>query len=315
MMKSNSLHRSSTARALLAAGVVAAASFRAFAGDADDKLAKSVIEPEPESRVHCLLQLEVGDHYITPRGLDVVDAGVTLQPLVVVIFDLYSSKDGFLNDISIFGSLWNDWGTKAYGAKAGQWNEIDPSGGISFKFAKGFQLDVAYTGFRSETDSYPTSTNLDAKLTYHDSFMGPFSINPYVEFFDELSNKATVTFDPSTSTEGYYFAIGIDPTYKFDPFPLTVEIPSFVNIVSSDFYQKFDGSNGGSGAAVVSTGIKFSTPLKFIPKSYGSWTAYAGYEFYWLNNQGLLDGNVALTGKSYEEHTLSRFYGGISVFF
>jgi hypothetical protein len=145
--------------------------------------------------------------------------------------------------------------------------------------------------------------------------MGPFSINPYVEFFDELSNKATVTFDPSTSTEGYYFAIGIDPTYKFDPFPLTVEIPSFVNIVSSDFYQKFDGSNGGSGAAVVSTGIKFSTPLKFIPKSYGSWTAYAGYEFYWLNNQGLLDGNVALTGKSYEEHTLSRFYGGISVFF
>jgi hypothetical protein len=113
MMKSNSLHRSSTARALLAAGVVAAASFRAFAGDADDKLAKSVIEPEPESRVHCLLQLEVGDHYITPRGLDVVDAGVTLQPLVVVIFDLYSSKDGFLNDISIFGSLWNDWGTKA----------------------------------------------------------------------------------------------------------------------------------------------------------------------------------------------------------
>ena len=202
MMKSNPFHRSSTARALLAAGVVAAASLRAFAGDADDKLAKSVIEPEPESRIHCLLQVEVGDHYITPRGLDVVDIGLTVQPLVVIMFDLYSNKDGFLNDITIFGSIWNDWGTHSYGAKPGQWNEIDPSGGVTFKFAKAFQLDVAYTGFRSQTDSYPTSTNLDAKLTYHDSFMGAFSINPYVEFFDELSNKATVTFDESTSTGG-----------------------------------------------------------------------------------------------------------------
>jgi hypothetical protein len=88
-----------------------------------------------------------------------------------------------------------------------------------------------------------------------------------------------------------------------------------VNIVSSDFYQKFNGQNGGSGAAVISTGIKFSTPLKFMPKSYGSWTAYAGYEFYYLNNQGLLDGNEALTGKTHDERDLSRFYGGINVFF
>ena len=88
-----------------------------------------------------------------------------------------------------------------------------------------------------------------------------------------------------------------------------------MNIVSSDFYQKTDGTNGGSGAAVVSTGIKFSTPLKFIPKSYGSWTAYAGYEYYYLNNEGLLEGNQALTGKPNQERNLSRFYGGISVFF
>jgi len=317
MMKSKPFHRSSAACALLAAGALVASSLGALAGPADDKLAKSVIEPEPEpSRLHCLLQVEVGSHYITPRGLDVVDAGVTIQPLVLIFFDLYNSKTGFLNDITLIGGVWNDWGTKAYGAKPGQWNEIDPSVGLSFKFAQNFQFDATYTGFRSMTESYPTSTNLDLKLTYHDSFLGKaFSINPYVEFFDELSNKATVTFDPRTSTEGYYFALGIDPTYKADPIPLTVELPTYVNIVSSNFYQKFDGQNGGSGAAVFSTGVKFSVPLKFIPKQYGSWTAYAGYQYYYLNNVGLLDGNQALTGKDYRETSLHRFYGGINVFF
>jgi hypothetical protein len=324
MMKSNLFPCSSTARAVLAAGIVAAACLRAFAGDADDKLAKSVIEPESDdSRIHALLQVELGDHYITPRGLDVVDKGLTVQPLVVIMFDLYKSKDGFLNDISLWGSLWNDWGTTPYpvknsappGSKSGNWNEIDPAGGVEFKFAKGFDLNLAYTGFRSLTDSYLTSTNFDAKLTYHDSCMGPFSLNPSVEYFQELSNKATVAFNYATDGEGYYFSLGLDPTYKCDPIPLTIEIPSFVNIVSENFYQKFNGTGGGSGAAVISTGIKFSTPLTFIPKSYGSWTAYAGYEFYYLNNQGLLDGNLALTGKNHEEHDLSRFYGGISVFF
>ena len=275
MMKSNFFSRSSSARAVLAAGVVAAASLRAFAGDADDKLAKSVIEPEDDTRVHALLQVEVGDHYITPRGLDVVDKGVTIQPLVVIMFDLYKSKEGFLNDIQLWGSIWNDWGTTPYPVRnssaralAGNWNEIDPAVGMDFKFAKGFDLNLAYTGFRSETDSYKTSTNFDAKLTYHDSFMGKFSLNPSVEFFQETSNKATVAFNYATDGHrGYYFSLGLDPTYKCDPFPLTIEIPSFVNIVSENFYQKFNGTNGGSGAAVISTGIKFSTPLSFIPKN------------------------------------------------
>ena len=319
-MKSNFRNRSSTVCALLSAAALSAASLHALAGGADDKLAKSVIEPEvtPDSRIHALFQVELGSHYITPRGLDVVDAGLTVQPLVVLLFTLYEnkSKDAFLNEVVLSGALWNDWGTAAYGAKPGQWNEIDPSVGLTFKFAQGFQFDATYTGFRSETDSYPTSTNLDLKLSYHDTFLGKaFSINPSVEFFDELSNKATVAFNPSTSREGFYFALGLDPTYNFDPFPLKVELPSYVNIVSKDFYQRFDGTDGGSGAAVISTGIKFSVPLRFIPKTYGFWTIYTGYEYYYLNNPGLLDGNQALTGKNYRERDLHRFYGGISIFF
>src|SRR6202011_5421393 len=106
--------------------------------------------------IHALLQVEVGDHYITPRGLDVVNQGLNIQPLVIIFFTLYKNNEGFLNEVTLAPGVWNDWGTNAVGVKKGQWNEIDPFVGLTFKFAKAFQFDAAYTGFRSQTESYPT---------------------------------------------------------------------------------------------------------------------------------------------------------------
>jgi hypothetical protein len=318
MMKSNSFLCSSAARAFLAAGVIAAASFRAFAGDQtpDDKLAKSVIEPEEPSRLHLLLQVEATSHYITPRGLDVVYSGASFQPLTVVMFDAYRSQTNWLSNVQLWGSYWNDVGTSKYGAVPGYWNEIDFAGGVDFKFLKGFDLNISYSSFHSETESYSTNGHLEVTLAYHDSFMGPFSINPNVWYFQDLHKEATVQFNYTTAKRGFYFAPGIDPTYKFDPFPLTVELPTYVTLVSPSFYQKFDGSEGGSGVGVFSTGYKFSVPLKFIPHSYGSWTVYTGFQYYYVQNQGALDGNeFALTGKKYEQRDLYRFYGGVSIFF
>jgi len=319
MMKSKSFHGSSTARALLAAGVIAAASFRAFAGDQtpDDKLAKSVIEPEEEpSRLHLLLQVEATSHYITPRGLDVADSGASFQPLTVVMIDVYRNKDAFLSNVQLWGSYWNDVGTVKYGAVPGYWNEIDFAGGVDFKFGKGFDLNISYSSFHSETSSYATNGHFETTLAYHDSFMGPFSINPNVWFFDEVHKEATVQFNYSHSKETFYFAPGIDPTYKFDPFPLTVELPTYVTLVHSGFYQLVNGTPADGGVGVFSTGYKFSVPLKFVPHSYGSWTIYTGFQYYYIKNQGALDGNeFALTGKKYEERDLYRFYGGLSIFF
>jgi hypothetical protein len=318
MMKSKSFHCPPTARALLAAGVIAAASFRAFAGDQtpDDKLAKSVIEPEEEpSRLHLLLQVEATDHYITPRALDVVDRGVSFQPLTVVMLDVYRNKDGFLSNVQLWGSYWNDVGIQKYGAVPGYWNEIDFAGGVDFKFGKGFDLNISYSSFHSETSSYSTNGHFETTLAYHDSFMGPFSINPNVWFFDEVHKEATVQFNYSNSRQTFYFAPGIDPTYKFDPFPLTVELPTYVTLIHSGFYQLTNGAQSSGGVGVFSTGYKFSVPLKFIPHSYGSWTIYTGFQYYYVQNQGALDGNELLTGKKYEERDLYRFYGGLSIFF
>jgi hypothetical protein len=85
--------------------------------------------------------------------------------------------------------------------------------------------------------------------------------------------------------------------------------------VSSDFYQKFDGTDGGSGLAVVSVAPKVSLPLKFLGVTHGAWTAYAGLTYYYLHNDGLLDGNQVLGNDPNRDSNLTKIRGGLSVFF
>ena len=81
-MKSSSLHHSRTALALFTAGALTGS---VFAGtSAKEKLSKSVIEPEPPSKIHTLINVDISDHYITPRGLNVENEGVVVQPLVLI---------------------------------------------------------------------------------------------------------------------------------------------------------------------------------------------------------------------------------------
>ena len=317
-MKSTVRSRSPLTRALFAAGCLfTAAALPVFAGpSAKEKLEKSILAPEPEpSRVHALLNVDISDHYITPRGLNVENQGVIFQPLLLVFWTLYNNPDAFINNVTLTTGVWNSIHTRQSGAEPSHWNEIDPIGGLTVKFAKGFALDVFWSAFQSQTDSYETSNNLSVKLSYSDSCFGRFSINPYVEYWHEISDKATVVFNPATSDESYYFSIGITPTYKFESIPLTVSLPTFINICGEDFYQRFDGTPGGSGLAVFSTQFKVSTPLSFIPKSYGSWTAYASVQYYHLSNDGVLDGNQVLGADADREENLVQFHGGISIFF
>jgi len=316
-MKSSPSSRSRFTGALLAAALLATTTLPSFAGpSAKEKLEKSILTPEPEpSRVHVLLNLDVSDSYITPRGLNVENQGVVFQPLLLIFWNLYSNPEGFINDVTLTTGVWNSIHTRESGVDPSHWNEIDPIGGLTVKFAKALSLDVFWSAFQSQTDSYETSNNLSVKLTYNDAFFQRFSFNPYIEYWHEISDKATVVFNPATSEESYYFSIGINPTYKFASVPITVSLPTFINICGDDFYQRFDGTPGGSGLAIFSTQFKISTPLSFIPKSYGNWTAYASVQYYHLSNDGVLDGNQVLGADAEREEDLIQFHGGISIFF
>lgn len=276
----------------------------------------AVIDPAPAKlKLNMLLQLDVSDHYITPRGLNVENEGAVFQPLALLLANLYASESTFISDVSLTAGVWSSVHTEKSGADPGHWNEFDPILGLTFKFADCLKLDTTYTSFISQTDSYDTSHHLEVKLTLDDSkWLGDFALNPYVAYWQELDNKATVVFDPTTSEESFYFTLGINPAIKFDAVKL--EFPTFVNLVADDFYQQFDGTGGGSGAAVFATGVKASVPLKFIPQEYGFWTWYAGVKYYHLNNDGLEDGNSVLTSSSENDDTnLFQFHTGLNIFF
>ena len=269
----------------------------------------------PKLKLNVLLQLDVSDHYITPRGLNVENDGAIFQPLALLFANLYSSESSFISDVTLTAGLWSSFHTEKSGADPGNWNELDPILGLSYKFADCFKFETNYTAFKSMTDSYPTSQHLELKLSMDDSkWLGKFALNPFVAYWLELDDKATVVFDPATSEESFYFTLGINPTIKFDAVKL--EFPTFVNIVGNEFYQEFDGSGGGGGAAVFFTSIKASVPLKFIPQEYGFWTWYAGVKYYHLNNDGLEDGNSVLTsGGDNDDNDLIQFHTGLTIFF
>jgi len=264
------------------------------------------------SRVHGLIGLDFSDHYITPRGLNVENQGVVAQPLTLLFWNLHTSDKAAVTDVTLTTGLWNSFHSHRSGARPSKWNEADPILGLTFKFRNRLKVDAVTTSFYTATESYATSTHLDLKLTYNDSLKERVSLNPYVEYWKELNNKATVRFNPSTSSKGGYLTVGSTPTLSIGR--AKVEVDTYANLVSSDFYQKFDGSNGGSGFAVFSTYPKVSVPLKFMGAGYGAWTAYAGVAYFHLRNEGLLDGNQVLA-TSERKHNLTRIRAGVTVFF
>jgi hypothetical protein len=292
----------------------------------DSKDMKGVAAPEVEkdqlgSKITGLLNFEFSDKYYTPRGLESSNSGVSFQPLLILFFDLYSNNEDKapLNDLTFNLGIWNDVDTHANPSERnpGNWDELDGFFGVEAKIFKDWKIDTTETFFRSMTDSYATTTNLDFQVTYMDHWFGDsgFSINPYFGFFYDTSKIPVVLGAP----DQYYGTIGMDPTYKFKNIPVTIELPTFVNIVSDSFYEKFDGSAGGAGAAVFSTELKATTPLSFIPISYGKWTAYAGVQYYHLDNPGLEDGNRILknnpTGTGPADTNLYQFHWGLTCFF
>ena len=84
--------------------------------------------------------------------------------------------------------------------------------------------------------------------------------------------------------------------------------------MGSSFYQRFDGSDGGSGLALVSVSPKVSVPLKFLGVSHGAWKASFAASYFHFRNEGLLDGNQVLANPE-RESNLTQFHGGLSVFF
>ena len=65
-----------------------------------------------------------------------------------------------------------------------------------------------------------------------------------------------MALDQATVQRGYYFQVGVDPTFAFANFPLTIELPTYVNFPSDNFYQNFAGKGSVSTLGLFTTELK-----------------------------------------------------------
>jgi len=271
------------------------------AGDGTAAPAKEVVAPPPppSSPIDLLLNVELSNEYVTPRGMIVRDAGLTIQPLLLAFINLYHG-DGWLDSAKIVGGIWNDYGTDTVSVHAPwgspdktHWTETDPIFGVSFGLFKNFTLDVTYTAFIEQILDIGTSNHLDTKLSFDDSpYLKAFAIHPFFEYWQELTGKATdadvpeAVFGPSPKSgpnpdpgSSYYFNVGMDPQYTFTNVlgGLKLEAPCSVLLPNSRFYGEYYSKANTVG--LFQLGTKATVPLSFIPASYGHWSFHVAFNF------------------------------------
>lgn len=303
---------STPARLLATLGIALSLSAPLIAGTEEP----AAVAPAPAaSRFHLLTKLEVSDKYLTPRGMIVQNEGVTIQPLVLGMIDLYDNPGAFLSDITLVGGVWCDYATEGIpeglGPDSSETNfiEIDPIFGVSLGLGKNFKLDVTYTAFAMQILDIGTSHHLETKLSYDDTdLLGAFALHPYLLFWKELDGKATAAANFGVD-ESYYFEVGIAPGVKLGSVKL--EAPIRVVLPASDFYGETFASSSTVGLYEV--GLKATIPIS-MPEGYGFWNAYIGVRY-----MDFVDDNLKqlANGGGFGPVTddTAQVYAGISVFF
>jgi hypothetical protein len=297
----------------------------AYAGK-EMKEVKDVIEKCKESCITGDLGVNIVSQYVS-RGVIFENQGGIIQPYADLYFKLYESE-GFLNKVSLNLGIWNSFhsrktdaglyegkpfGTSTqYNSSTRSWYEFDFTAGVSFTFAKNFTITPSYYTFLSPNDGFSTFTGLNTKLAYDTTDLIGFNLGLYAQVMFELENKAGTGSD-----EGVYYEIGIAPSVPVGPVTLT--FPLTVGLGSNDFYGKLDVGSGtvtDEAFGFFSAGVTASYTLKFIPECYGTWTATAGYTYYYLG-EGTSDFNTVQRGGEVRDGNSNEhvFSGGLMVAF
>ncbi|HWZ94418.1 MAG TPA: hypothetical protein VNW30_04420 [Opitutaceae bacterium] len=266
------------------------------------------------SKVNVLVNFEVSDKYLTPRGMIVADHGLTYQQLLLAFVDLYKS-DGFISDVTFIPGVWADFTSHPIpihvkGKGAADWVETDPIAGLSTKFAKDFKLDLTYTAFDMHILDIGTSQHFSAQLSYDDSsILKDFALHPYVLFWQELDGKATAAANFNVPSSNY-FDVGIDPSATIASWK--IEAPLRMLLPNTNFYGTHFAKHSTVG--LYELGLKASTNMGFMPAGYGSWSFHIGVKYMKFVDKNLQ--HLAISGGfGNPKSDTFQTYAGLSTFF
>ena len=298
-----------SASALLAGAVIsigALMSSGAMAADLPVKAKPVVVGASVPLDVHGWFDATFASNRVTGGGLLLYPSGSTLtQVNVGLSLDLYKNPTGFINSVSIYGGVWNEWWLDASLPGARAWQEMDFYAGFTIGFAQYWKFSAEYVQFNFP-NSIPTAQNAVFTLAYSDAHWGLwFPLNPYVSLFYNIDGGSTVVFGETNST--YRVTVGIVPTiglFKGSFVPVTVAFPTSVTFGPEEFWNRNDGTTNRCGAtgtqacelsmlAFYTTGIEAKFSLEnIIPKRLGNWYVKGAARYYKIDNDALLAAQV-----------------------
>ncbi|MCE2982952.1 MAG: hypothetical protein LW832_05240 [Parachlamydia sp.] len=260
---------------------------------------EKVATSKEDRYVHLFFDVKFKNDYITPRGLLVTDTGLATQVLLNFSIDLYRNPKCFINSFSVFAGIWNDMWSDQHHPTAGNWVECDWFAGFFLTTKNHFKFSVQYIEFLSPPGNFSPEQNIEFLLAYDDTHSGlPIVLNPYVKLFWAVAGDSTVVVGQRGGT--YDVEIGMVPTWslKKQGIPLLFSMPTWVTVGPASFWNGGDFvlKNSNKNAGVFSTGLIAHLDLEFIPKKRGNWYFEAGYQYYYLINENLLEAQMFTLG-------------------
>jgi hypothetical protein len=238
-------------------------------------------------RVSLSMGMDWTTHYFF-RGILQEDQDYILQPYGDVTFKLLEGQ-GPLTNLGFTLGLWNSLhgGPTGTGGSTNQdprmWYEADFYAKLGATLFDDLTAAMIYTAYMSPNGRFATVEELAFSVGYNDSkLLGPFALNPSVLIAFELDGQADGGLE-----EGTYLQIGVTPAYTFNDkgtYPLTLSLPVVLGLSLGDYYERVGVGGDDDTFGYLSIGLGAGVPLKFIPASYGAWSAKASLTYITLGD-------------------------------
>lgn len=252
--------------------------------------------------LHGFGDLSVKSDYVTPRGLVVVDDGVTVQALNGLVL---VTPGG----VAIHAGTWVDLNPGYNHAEnITAVNEFDWFIGISGNITPQLEAGVEYSEFISGQPSvaFSNERNIEFSLKYHDGGEGAkFTVNPYAKLFWAVdSDSSTVVLGKAGGT--FDVELGAVPSAKVGA--ATISAPTWITVGPKTYWGSETDLIDDSNFGVFSTGLKASVPLSFLGGAGAS--VYGQVQYYHLINDNLEAARTILTNSTGKDKV--TFGAGIS---
>jgi len=238
-------------------------------------------------RVSLGMGMDVTTHYFF-RGILQEDQDYIIQPYGEVTFKLVEGE-GALTGLGFTLGLWNSLHGGPSGVDGAAsvdpkiWYEADFYAKLTATLFEDLTVAMIYTAYMSPNDRFATVEEIALSFAYNDSkLLGAFAVNPSVLIAFETDGQADAGLD-----EGVYLQIGLTPGYTFNDkgtYPLSLTLPMVLGLSLSDYYERVGVGGDDDTFGYFSIGLAAGVPLKFVPASYGAWTAKASLTFITLGD-------------------------------